>query len=306
MFAGTGLTELARHLERREASLWHACQLLDLAAYLAVGGIPARSLVERRRLTQTAFVTDAVDRLNGVWDKVFCNLDDFGRSFAAGWRAVPNPYGPIALQIRPDALLIAEDAAISLRSAGAHDFDRDGESLSSIEEVNRIYRHPVDAGFPLSADTRFGEELRSAFGGTLVEAKSAELSLSVSGELIPWSYVSLVLVEPFEVGGVELERVVSALAAEFRTDLTIKKRNIGERKEVWTDLIRFLDDGPVPITWVVSRADAQPATREWIAGIQARDLGWQFDRFARYLYEGTLAPIARQDSAGPAAHPVDV
>lgn len=170
MFVGNGILELIRHLERRQASLWHACQIVDLAAYLMLGGIPARSLVERRGLSQTAFVTDAVDRRNGVWDKVFLNLDDFGRSFAAGRRAVPNPYGPIVLQIRPEALLEATDVAIALRSAGAHDFDRVGESLGTIEEIDRIYRHPIGVGFPLSVDTRFGEELQHAFQGTPIEA----------------------------------------------------------------------------------------------------------------------------------------
>jgi len=291
MFIGSGIGDLVDHLNRRQASLWHACQLVDLAAYLALRGVPARSLVERRGLAQTAFVTDAVDRRNGVWDKVFCNLDDFGRSFAAGRRAVPNPYGPIVLQIRPEALLDADDVAVTLRSAGAHDFDREGESLATIEEVDRIYRHPIDIGFPLSADTRFGEDLQLAFQGTPIEAKSAEVSVSVPGEMLTLDHVSMVRAEPFEVRGVELDRVVRALVREFGADLSVRPRLMGERGEVWSDLIRFLGDGPVPIAWLANRADASPATRQWMRAVEERGLGWQFERFAAYLCEGTLAPL---------------
>lgn len=306
MFSGQGIVDLVDHLNRRQASLWHACQVNDLAAYLALGGVPARSLVERRGLLQTAFVTDAIDRTNGMWDKVFLNLDDFGRSFAAGRRAVPNPYGPVVLQLRPDALLEATDVAVSLRSAGAHDFDRKGESLSTVDEVDRIYRHPVISGFPLSADTRFGDELREAFRGTPIEAKSAELSVTVPGEMLSLSYVTMLRVEPFEIGDVTLERLVTALVREFDLDLMVRPRLMGERGAVWEDIIRFLDDGPVPLTWLMNRADAHPATQAWMLAIEERRLGWQFDRFASYLHEGTLAPIlSTARRAAPARFPAD-
>lgn len=309
MFAGTLIQDLVDHLDRRQASLWHACQLIDLAAYLALGGIPARSLVERRGLAQTPFVTDAIDRRNGVWDKVFLNLDDFGRSFAAGWRAVPNPYGPIALQVRAEALLAATDVAIALRSAGAHDFDRLGESLSTVDEVDRIYRHPVHIGFPLSADTRFGDELAQAFKGSPIEAKAAEVSVMLDDELLPLSFVSMVRVEPFEVQDVEFERVVKALLRQFNVDLLVRPRLMGERREVWRDIVSFLSDGPVPLTWLVNRADASEPTRQWMLAIQERDLGWQFDRFATYLYEGTLKSLAkpsRRDEPAASARSVRI
>src|SRR4051812_39709859 len=106
-------------LESRSCSLWHACQLVDLESYVALGGIPSRSLLEQAGAAFTSFATDSTDRSKGVWPKVFVNLSDFGRSFAYGAEAVPNPYGPIVFQIRPAALLRAEDVSIALRSAGA-------------------------------------------------------------------------------------------------------------------------------------------------------------------------------------------
>jgi hypothetical protein len=301
VFVDSGIQDVVHFLRRRQASLWHACQLVDLAAYFALGGIPARSLLERRRLQMTPFDTDAVDRRNGVWDKVFRNLDDFGRSFAAGWRAVPNPYGPIVLQVRPEALLGATDVAIALRSAGAHDFDREGESLSTIDEVDRIYRHPANSGFPLSADTRFGAELQYAFSRTPIEAKAAEVSVSTPDELIPFEYVTMARAEPFVVAGVQFERVVQALGRTFDVDLPVRPRLMGERGDVWHDIIAFLADGPVPFTWILNRADAAEPTRRWLQSVHERGLDWQFDRFATYLYAGTLEPMLSSGSRAQVA-----
>jgi hypothetical protein len=63
-----GLDQIAPVVDRlfgRGVSLWHACQLLDFESYIAVGGIPSRSLLEQARLPFTGFVTDASDRSGG-------------------------------------------------------------------------------------------------------------------------------------------------------------------------------------------------------------------------------------------------
>jgi hypothetical protein len=71
----------------------------------------------------------------------------------------------------------------------------------------------------------------------------------------------------------------------------VKPRLMGERGEVWRDLVRLLSDGPVPFQWAAASADVQPETRAWLQSIQERGLDWQFTRFATYLYEGTLHPL---------------
>ena len=63
--------------------LYHACQLSDFASYLSLGGIPSRALLETNGLPFTPFKTDTIDQENGVWDKVFINLSDFGHFFAS-------------------------------------------------------------------------------------------------------------------------------------------------------------------------------------------------------------------------------
>mgnify|MGYP006146789185 CR=1 FL=1 len=76
-------------LERRGAYLYHACQFGDFLSYLELGGIPSRQRLEEDLHYFTGFTTDEVDQDNRVWDKVFVNLEDFGRAFASGLRAGP-------------------------------------------------------------------------------------------------------------------------------------------------------------------------------------------------------------------------
>ena len=54
VFDESKLPDVVRLLERREASLWHACQLLDLAAYLRLGGI-ASGMALARRVSKPSF-----------------------------------------------------------------------------------------------------------------------------------------------------------------------------------------------------------------------------------------------------------
>ena len=138
MITGNDIQALVDLFEERQVFLYHACQLIDFESYISLGGIPSRALLESRQVEFTPFQTDAIDRENSMWDKVFVNLSDFGRSFAQGAKNVPNPYGPILFRLRPSALLEASDVAVCLWSAGAKGFNREREALKTLEDINRL------------------------------------------------------------------------------------------------------------------------------------------------------------------------
>jgi hypothetical protein len=148
MFQGEEIQKLVELLKERDAYLYHACQLLDFQSYLNVGGIPSRSHLESNRQLYTGFETDEKDRSRQVWDKVFGNLEDFGRTFASGKPAVPNPFGPILFQIKPEALYEATDVAICLRSAGRPGFNRENEALTVYFYLEHPRRRPFISLIP--------------------------------------------------------------------------------------------------------------------------------------------------------------
>lgn len=202
MFSGETLIELVKCLKERGAFLWHACQYVDFCTYVRVGGIPSRSLLEQRQLPFTAFQTDARDKVNGVWTKVFCNLNDFGSTFARGGKATPNAYGPIMLRIHPDALQSATDVAICLRSAGGKGFDRTRESLSTVAEVESLFVHPRDSPYP-------GHFLKakSALRERWPKADTLEVSCTVDQDVLSLNEY-YVIVDPYVVAGHDLYNVV--------------------------------------------------------------------------------------------------
>ena len=102
-------------------------------------------------------VSDDNDRRNGVWDKVFVNLQDYGEIFANGRDGTPTAYGPIVFKISPEAFSIATEVAITLRSAGAFNFNRQQEALCLMDEVEHIFCYSTGPYI------RFGNNLREAF-----------------------------------------------------------------------------------------------------------------------------------------------
>jgi hypothetical protein len=299
MFTDFGtIAEVVLSLETRNVSLWHACQLRDFDAYLQVGGVPSRQFLERRRMPFTPFATDAGDRRNGLWSKVFVNLADFGASFARGFRAVPNPYGPIALQLRPTALLEASEVAICLRSAGASDFDRIGESLTQAEDVDRLFAYPPAAGVFRAMEPLFADRLRDVFAPKYPNATAPEAILSLEAGRIGIGYLIAVWVDPVVVDD---QLLIDEVRERF-ADVPIHPRwMIDERRTVYEDIQHVIaDEMPPRLRLLQGRADVSAETRAWAASIDEIGLEWQFERFAGYLRDGTLDALRTAQEPGPA------
>src|SRR5690606_3271244 len=100
----------------------------------------SRQLLKDRSLTFTSFKTDTSDLKKGLFDKVFLNIQDFGETFHSGGKAVPNPYGPILIEVSPTSSLYMSDLGVALRSAGASTFNRERECLSEIDDFKKLFK----------------------------------------------------------------------------------------------------------------------------------------------------------------------
>lgn len=289
MFQGEEIKELVELLNNRGAYLYHACQLIDFQSYLKLGGIPSRSHLESNSQPYTPFKTDENDRANDDWDKVFANLSDFGWTFAKGYDAVPNVYGPILFKIKPEVFYEATDVAICLRSAGREGFDRERESLKSLSEVNNLFKNSVeDPDTKKRSYVKYRQDLQTDFKCS--NASAPEISCTVASGIFPLHYVDLVRVEPYIIQGqflqVKVEEIKSNSGATFR----VFQRD--SCPAYTNELLNILESGVPSLQHLSENSNVSPELRNWAKRVIDRTIANQFnDSFAPYLYDGTILPI---------------
>ncbi len=290
MITGHNIAKVIDLFKSRGVMLYHACQLQDFEAYLNIGGIPSRRRLEASNKEFTTFATDGVDRVNGVWDKVFVNLSDFGTTFANGGGGTPNPYGPILLTISPSVLLGAEDIAITLRSAGAADFDRDRESLSNCEEVDRLFSEPVEEGYPASTFIKYKGELQAEFN--FPQARSPEINCSFPGEYLPIRYIQSIKVDPYNFEGELLINLVAFLikSHKFLCELRIRRCKCTPRIALYNEILQIIFEELPSFQQILLSDNSSEDMKTWIMQLHKANLEYQFGRFASYLREGTIFP----------------
>ena len=292
MISGNEIQSLVDLLMERDVSLYHACQLIDFDSYLALGGIPSRALLEDKGLPFTPFDTDTNDKANGVWDKVFGNLVDFGKIFANGRPWPPTVYGPIQLQIKPSALLDVSDVAICIRSAGGEGFNRESEALT-IDEIDRVFRLPRNAPFPESTDTKSLKKLAEEFGKT--KPQHPEISCSVSNQVLSAEYIIVATVDPYVLNGQRLLNSVSNVVKnEGKFDFRIRRRDCPEKLRIhlYNEIAECIREEIPSLPDLARDSMLSPTLREYAQQVLGNsEAERQFNRYVKYLLHGTLRPM---------------
>ena len=264
MIRGREIVNLVDLLKTRNVSLYHACQFADFQAYLRLGGIPSRAYLEQNQERFTPFETDDIDQYNDVWDKVFVNLSDFGRIFARGANGVPNPFGPIVLQIRPSALLKATDVAVCLRSAGAKGFDRHQEALGSAREVDSLFLHPPDEGFPESIYVKSSKQLQATFP----RAANPEISCSIGNGYLPISDIIVAWIDPYQISDRPLISWVNEAMVEVSVNIRVRERSCWENRRVlYGELLTLLYPSSLPLLDIVNSKSVTQCLNVWAEGL---------------------------------------
>jgi len=305
VFTGHAINDLIDLFGRREVSVYHSCQFVDLQSYIHLRCIPSRKLLEDSRLPFTVFETDGNDVVNGVWDKVFLNPLDLGEIFAFGKpidhekrdadkplpQGVPTCYGPIAFVVRREALSHAEDVAICLRSAGAEGFCREKEALTSIQDVERLFWcYGENLSFPFSAKTKGREGLKREFRTD--SASHPEISCSYREMGLPLEFTAFLLVDPYEIGGKSLKRVVEDWLTTQSVNIEVKERGCFEkRRAMYNELAEILIWGIPRLQELNQMTSASEDLRSWAWEVEHQGLEYMWRRFTDYFRKGTLQPL---------------
>jgi len=274
------IKELVSILEEREAMLYHACQLKDFKSYVKLGGVPSRNKLFNSGLEYTFFDTDEIDKTNKVWDKVFGNFSDFGNNFPReGTKSLPNPYGPIQIVFKPTVLNQVSDVAISLRSAGARDFDRDVECLSDARELNSLFLHQEKDTVPAQKKfMAYDAELNRRFGRK--NCKSPEFNCSVENEVLSFESCAYIVVDGCVYKGQSLVEEVGKYAPKPVRERYYQDQDKKKLIEELSVLSAAYDCTKSNFSNIGSASERLKA---WVS---ERD-EFHYDRFVRYLSIGT-------------------
>ena len=272
------IEKIQKILENRQAKLYHACQLQDFYSYIELGGIPSRNKLLESGLDFTEFDTDENDKENDLWDKVFGNFSDFGSNFAReGSNSFPNPYGPIQIVINPSATKDFNDIAISLRSAGASDFDRDSETLSSSKEFEKIYLNPQIKQDNSDKLVAYQKTLNERFGRT--NCTSPEFNCTISDELIPFSRCAYITVDNCDIGGESLLSKVQ----KSSTKKVFLRNYYGNKGELILELSKLTQTYDCNKRNLLNNPAASRELKQLITAMNE----FHYNRFVRYLTIGT-------------------
>lgn len=269
-------------LEARSVNLYHACQLKDFRSYIQLGGIPSRNKLLNSSLDFTAFDTDKIDKENQVWDKVFGNFSDFGREFTKEKsKSQPNPYGPIQIVFKPNALRSASDLSITLRSAGARNFDRDKECLKNSQEVEMMFQYPNPNQAPTTNQKKniaFASELNSRFGRD--NCFSPEFNCSTKDELLSFDDAIYIVVDACLYKGKHLSTEVERL-----TNMKVFARDYScsEKKALIIELSTLSATRDCTKQTVLAGNFASEKLKTWIGDRTE----FHYNRFITYLTNGT-------------------
>lgn len=289
--------EILRLIElfnQRGVKLHHACQLKDFKAYIQLGGVPSRNLMESSKSSFTKFDTDEIDQKNVVWTKVFANLSDFGRNFARlggeEFKAVPNPYGPIQLLFAPEALNESTDVAICLRSAGANDFHREKESLGSVDDVIRIFAYEEYSDDWKKPLVKFRPALIKEFD--FEKATSPEVSCTIPDEVISFKYLSGMIVDPYVGREHSLINIVKTITEENKFHISPTKRSyVPDRFNIFTEINTLFQNEISELESIVKREETSDELKSWLNRVIENGSDYNFRRYAKYLIEGTISEL---------------
>jgi hypothetical protein len=291
MFKGDEIQSVITLFEKRRVTLYHACHLIDLESYFELGGIPSRNLLRTENLSFESLGLDQTEPDDWMWDKVPLQLIDFGNQFAREPNNLPNPYGPILLEIDPAALMEAKEVAICLRTGRPDDYRKNNLSTLNLEETEHIFRYTLDAPFPEKTYFKPAEEMAKAFGAN---QSIPEIHCLFEPEKLPFKYVTQMLVDNYRIINSYLREWAFMTQQHYHNRIPIMQRycpyDIGGKL---TNAIAKLLTEASPSLEDLAQSE-NDVVQPWAKFLLEN--GWEekYTQFATGLRQGTILPVKEQ------------
>lgn len=193
----------------------------------------------------------------------------------------PNPYGPIQIVFTPNVFRHVADLSITLRSAGASDFDRDSECLNNSQEFEKIFQY-IDPDQTQSQHEKkyiaFAPELNIRFNRS--NCTSPEFNCTVRNELLPFNDAIYIIVDACIYRGKELSEEVQRLSRKRVFKRTYPCR---EKEALIKELSTLSVANDCTKKELLIGDFASQSLKAWVSNRNE----FHYDRFIRYLTKGT-------------------
>ncbi|MBF0451989.1 MAG: hypothetical protein HQK75_14890 [Candidatus Magnetomorum sp.] len=273
-------------LTQRDTSLFMACQLIDLYAFLSMGGIATKAVLNTANVPFSKYDTDTIQKANGFWDAHVLHLADYGAQFYRNAQKLPNPNGPVLFHIKPDILRTAEFVNMTHTSVRSERFEQAHLQPITDKDLNDCYQNAAETSFP--EKTLLKKALLENSGtGQMVP----EIICRFDQGLIPFSYVSLVSVDHYIINNCQFQSLADEMKVRAGHTFPLMRRYCPSSIAIHlsVEIGRMLINGPLTINDIIHSEDDR--LQAWGLDLKHRQLTEMFDIYKNHLQLDTLLPL---------------
>jgi len=276
----------------RDAYFFHSCQLIDFKTYLLMGGIPTRELLENKKMLFSTYKSDDNLKSNNGTDKIILKFVDFGNQFFHKINTIPNPFGPIVLQIKPDVLLKAQEVTVYKKSMRSKDFD-ENNTINNVNDIDQLFKYDSNVPFPEKRQIR--DELADYSGYEYDQAP--EIVCTFENDILPIEFVTLASVDQYVIK----RRQLSHWSDEMRyaTKFTFPTQRRYCPRAVCVDICADIYSNiveEIPTLENIKKTSQKVEVQKWCSLLMETGKEEQFNLFVEYLRNWTFLPFHKDET----------
>jgi hypothetical protein len=289
MIQGNEIDNLVTMLTARGINLYHACQWVEMESYLKFGALTSPERLKKERLDVIGNPVAAPDAFPWMDARVHFTLSDVGSAYAQDTGNLPNPRGPIVLQILPAALKAASEVGICLRSADADNSTLEQETFLPLKDIEYLFRYTPEAPLPEKTYLKSTEALEKEFG--VKNVQSPEIFCRFTNDRLPFDSIHKIMVDHYQLHHREFRDWLYELQYQYDSQFLIERRYCSA--DIGGHLLKSLAHiirEEVPTLETLSEHPDEKVS-QWSKGLLRDGRKAHYNHFAHGLRKGTLLPV---------------
>jgi len=277
------ISKLVALLKNRDISLLHACHFVDYVSYLKQKNIITKHLAKIKNIPLTKFHTDQIYENLHLDNHISLFFSDYASYFFKTTKGIPNFFGPVLLNIKPEALLNAEKVIVYNRSIADNDFNNEIDSLNNLDRIDKLFKYPANSPFP--EKTFLIDELTEKNGKRVF---GPEILAVFPDNRLSLKYISLASVDQYIVKFKQLSIMADSLRYQTSFTFPVQRRYCPSSSSI--KLLDYIIKNIENIESLDDISNLIPEEfKDWLINI--KNMEKDFIHYIKYLKDSTYFPI---------------